>query len=351
MVLAPALGTSAVPVWVTRQIQSLTRLGVRVDTYVFQNRRSLRGLLHGGVTLRKKVRECEADLVHVHYGAAQALIAVLFAGRPVVVSFCGSDLFGNYAPSGQRTWSGRLSRWLSQAAAFGCRRSIAKSDELRASLWTEAMKRKCEVIPNGVDLGLFHPMPQVEARRAVGWVHDDPVVVFMDRRGAWVKDPQLAQAAYAEAKKERSSLRMHVLENERPERMGLFYNAADVLLLTSRHEGSNNTVKEALACNLPVVATPCGDVRERLQGVQACHVCARDPLELGARLTEVAARRQRSDGRAHLQGLTLEPVAASIIRCYERALGAGDGRALSNPLVETPVRSSAYPPFTGVQDP
>ena len=51
-----------------------------------------------------------------------------------------------------------------------------------------------DLIPNGVDLDLFHPIPQADARRALGWFHTDPVVVFMDRRGAWVKDPELAQA-------------------------------------------------------------------------------------------------------------------------------------------------------------
>jgi glycosyltransferase involved in cell wall biosynthesis len=102
--------------------------------------------------------------------------------------------------------------------------------------------------------------------------------------------------------------------------MPLFYNAADVLLLTSRHEGSNNTVKEALACDLPVVSTDCGDIRERLNGVRGCHVCARDPVELGSRLSEVVERRQKCDGRSRIEALSMDRVAFRILGCYEAAL-------------------------------
>lgn len=326
MVIAPVAGTSEPPVWAQRQIASLREIGVEVATYVFRDRRSIRGLLAGGRALRRTAQEFQADVVHVHYGAAQALAAVLFSDKPVVVSFCGSDLLGNYTPSGCKTWSGWLSRLLSQLASLGCCRSIAKSEELRQSLWFARARRRCDLIPNGVDLGLFRPLPQAEARAAVGWSHPDPVVLFMDRQGAWVKDPQLARAAHMEAQKVIPSLRMHILENEPPEKMGLFYSAADALLLTSRHEGSNNTVKEALACNLPIVATRCGDIPERLHGVHACHVCSRDPRELGFRLSEVVGRRMRSNGRRMIHDLAIESVARSIFMCYEHVLQSDERR-------------------------
>lgn len=80
-------------------------------------------------------------------------------------------------------------------------------------------------------------------------------------------------------------------------------------------------MKESLACNLPIVVTSCGNVSDRLQGVRACHVCSRDPRELGSRLAQVVARRERSNGREHVYVLTLDRVARSIITSYERVLG------------------------------
>jgi glycosyltransferase involved in cell wall biosynthesis len=320
MILPVDDGSSTPKVWAQRQLDSLAQLGIDIDTYLFRNRRSLKGLIAGGLAIRAKARQCHADFVHVHYGAAQALVAVLLSGKPVVISFCGSDVFGNYDRSGRKTWSGVLSGILSQLAALGCRRCIAKSEELKSALWFPWSRRKCEVIPNGVDLNAFQPIARMDARRELGWTSDEPVVLFMDRKGAWVKDPDLAQAAYTEAKKTIGSLTMHVIEREPPERMPLFFNAADVLLLTSRHEGSNNTVKEAMACNLPIVATACGDIPERLQGIDGCYVCARDPRELGSRLSQIVTAGRRTDGRDHITELSLDRVAMRVKQYYERVL-------------------------------
>lgn len=326
MVLANMGDSDRPAVWAKRQIDSLRKLDVHTETYLFKNRRSMLGLVRGGLTLRRMAREFNADLVHVHFGAAQCVVAVLFAGKPVVISFCGSDLLGNYDSGGKKTWSGRLSGLLSRLGAIGCRHAIAKTQELRKSLGLPWLRKKCDVIPNGVDLDLFRPIPQAEARAALGWDHKDPVVLFMDRKGAWVKDPALAQAAYQKARTMLGDLRFYVIEHEPPDRMTYLYNAADALLLTSRHEGSNNTIKEALACNLPIVATDCGDTRERLQGVYGSYVCTRDPQDLGLRLFQIATSRERSDGRQHLQELSLETVAHRIKRTYEAVLA---GRSIS----------------------
>lgn len=320
MVLANMGDSDRPAVWATRQIESLRKLGIETEIFLFKNRRSLPGLVRGGLALRRMAHDFNADLVHVHFGAAQCVVGVLFAGKPVVISFCGSDLLGNYDSTGEKTWSGRLSGMLSRVGAVGCRRAIAKTQELKESLWLSGLRKKCDVIPNGVDLDLFRPMSQAEARAALGWDHKDSVVLFMDRKGAWVKDPVLAQAAYQEARKMVGDLRFYVIEHEPPDRMTYLYNAADALLLTSRHEGSNNTIKEALACNLPIVATDCGDTRERLNGVDGSYVCTRDPHDLGQRLFQIATSRERSDGRRHVQELALDKVAHRIKRTYEAVL-------------------------------
>src|SRR5256885_8077140 len=81
-------------------------------------------------------------------------------------------------------------------------------------------------------------------------------------------------------------------------------NACDALVLTSMQEGSPNVVKEALACNLPVVSVPVGDVAQRLRGVEGCELCADDrPETIAAALERVLRRGQRSAGREAVQDL------------------------------------------------
>src|SRR3989442_13756099 len=74
-------------------------------------------------------------------------------------------------------------------------------------------------------------------------------------------------------------------------------NACDVLVFPSAQEGSPNTVKEALACNLPVVSVPVGDVPLRLRGIEGCELCADErPETIAAALERVLRRGHRPPG-------------------------------------------------------
>src|SRR5207248_2675126 len=94
-------------------------------------------------------------------------------------------------------------------------------------------------------------------------------------------------------------------------------NAADVLLLTSISEGSPTVVKEAMACNLPVVTVPVGDVRERLAGVAHCHVVEPGPEPLADALENVLSSGARSNGRQFAGSLDVAQSARQVAEIYE----------------------------------
>ncbi|MDP8924340.1 MAG: glycosyltransferase family 4 protein [Chloroflexota bacterium] len=104
-------------------------------------------------------------------------------------------------------------------------------------------------------------------------------------------------------------------------------NACDVLLMTSLWEGSPNVVKEAMACDVPIVSVPVGDVPELLDGVEGCAVRPRDPRALGDALVEVLARREHPPTRAALvrKGLAMESVARRVLGIYRDVLGRCQG--------------------------
>ena len=98
---------------------------------------------------------------------------------------------------------------------------------------------------------------------------------------------------------------------------------ADVFALTSRHEGSPNVVKEALACNLPVVAVNVGDVAERLRGVEGCAVAASDdPADLARALERVLASGARAAGRQAVAELDERLLTARVVEVYRQALAS-----------------------------
>jgi glycosyltransferase involved in cell wall biosynthesis len=101
-------------------------------------------------------------------------------------------------------------------------------------------------------------------------------------------------------------------------------NACDAMLLTSYHEGSPNVLKEAMACNLPVVSVPIGDVAERTAGVVGYRVRPRDEEQLANALLSTLQDETPCGGREAIlrQGLDLASVAERIVDVYHEAQAA-----------------------------
>jgi glycosyltransferase involved in cell wall biosynthesis len=85
-------------------------------------------------------------------------------------------------------------------------------------------------------------------------------------------------------------------------------NAADTLVFPSRSEGSPNAVKEAMAAELPIVATPVGDIPERLQGVENCYVCQPEPHAFADAIVKTLRA-----GRAPAARKAVEPISITAI--------------------------------------
>ena len=97
---------------------------------------------------------------------------------------------------------------------------------------------------------------------------------------------------------------------------------SDVLLMTSSHEGSPNMVKEALACDLPIVSTDVGDVRERISGIKGCFVSdTQDFEQIVQHVILVLNQGTRIEGRRHLVDLDEKKSASKVLSVYSKAIG------------------------------
>jgi len=97
-------------------------------------------------------------------------------------------------------------------------------------------------------------------------------------------------------------------------------NAADVLVLTSDAEGSPMVVKEAMACNVPVVSTAVGDVPQLFSGLPGHWLCSQDPREIADALEAALRFGKRTQGRSRMADLDLDPISRRIIAVYEWVL-------------------------------
>ena len=103
--------------------------------------------------------------------------------------------------------------------------------------------------------------------------------------------------------------------------MPLYMNACDVMIITSKHEGSPTIIKEALACNLPIVSTDVGDARERIGHLSDCEICSsHDPQKIANAVRKVLLNSSNFYGRNSVKDLGLDAISKRIIQVYQRAL-------------------------------
>ena len=212
-----------------------------------------------------------------------------------------------------RTWLGIL---LSNIAALKADALICVSEQLRQALWWRG--GAATVIPDGVNLERFTPIDRDVARRTLGWPLGQRVVVMDAARDPINKGLAVAEAAMEKVRAIFPDAELRVFSGVKPDEMPLHYSAADVLLCASRQEGSPNVVKEALACNCPVVATRVGDVEERLVSVTPSKVVSRDPEGIAEGLISILRDRRRCNGRDQVLSLGIDQVARRVVEVYQR---------------------------------
>jgi glycosyltransferase involved in cell wall biosynthesis len=279
-------------IFVQRQVQSLRSAGLRCDVLYIRGFTSLRAYAEAAVRLAISSVRWRGRYRVLHAHAAETAFAVrCHIGTPVLASYVGDDVLGDRDATGQLTRDARVRtrfvRWHSQLLTA----TITKSRVMEESL-PKRTRRRNHVVPNGVDIDLFHPRPREDARRELGW-GDEPVALFAATKPHGpAKRLALAEGACAAA-----GFRLHVAAEIAPVTMPTLMNAADCLIVTSAVEGSPNTVKEALMCNLPVIATAVGDIPERLQGIEPSWLCAPSEFAFASALRECVSLRRRSNGR------------------------------------------------------
>jgi glycosyltransferase involved in cell wall biosynthesis len=245
------------------------------------------------------------------------VIAAMQRRAPVVVTFHGDDILGTVGPDGSLT---RLSAISTRACRAVGRRvdaaivqSLAMAETLRPA--------RAHVISHEVDLETFRPTEREAARRELGLDPRSNYLLFAASPSIPVKRYPLAVAVVDELRRRGHEVDLLVVAREPQSRLALYMSAADALVFPSYQEGSPNIVKQAMACNLPVVATDVGDVREVIGGVPHCFVCAPSMDAFAVPLEQLLLGRPRTRGRERVTALDPDLVAARVLSVYRQVLG------------------------------
>jgi glycosyltransferase involved in cell wall biosynthesis len=309
LVLTNMYPTTAEPhfgCFVRDQVDDLRRLNADVTVLAFDGRGHKRRYVGAARRLRRALRRDRYDIVHAHYGLSGAVAAMQLA-VPVVTTFHGSDA---WVP-----WQRRVS-WLVARRT----QPIAVAPVIAANLGV----RDAPVIPCAVDLELFTPVDRAEARRALGWPPDGPCLLFPaarnDRAKVGNKRVDVFDAMVERLRRSAPGAFAASLDGLPRADVALAMGAADAVVLTSLWEGAPVVVKEALACETPVVSVAVGDVAAVVSGLPGCAIVPRDPEGLAQAVQRAIGAGRHSRLREAMHAYGRGPIAERVLGVYRRTL-------------------------------
>ncbi len=261
--------------------------------------------------LAEREMKIRPDVIHAHFAYPGGVAGVLLARRwgvPVVVTLHGDDV---------HTHPMRYPR-LRRALMYGSTHAdeVIGVSEALADCARGLTGRRPRVAPIGINMNVFAGAGnRAEARRALGLEPGKKILLHLGRlvpeKGISdllltldaLRDPAclslfVGAGPMAGLVGSRSDCR--VLGVQPNERVPLFLQAADLIVLPSHSEGMPTVLIEAGAAGLPVVATGVGGIPELLGGGRGWLVPPRDVKALAVAIrsvlnnpAEAAARSER----------------------------------------------------------
>jgi glycosyltransferase involved in cell wall biosynthesis len=287
---------------VRSQGESLKRNGIDLDYYPIVGK-GTKGYLKNIPRLSKYIANNNYNIIHAHYSLS-SIVASISCKLPMVVSLMGSDTHMIFF------WKLIIRMFY----RFRWDVTIVKSIRMK--------KNNCfynaAVIPNGVNFELFKPIEKEIAKMKVGFNDKKRHIIFVANPQNSVKNYKLAKKAVKTINN--GSVELNTVSNVDQNIVSYYMNAADVLLLTSLREGSPNVIKEAMACNCPIVSTDVGDVKELIRNTEGCYMSSYDPEDVAEKLKKAIAFGKRTDGRNNIQHLESSVIGNKVIDVYNKVL-------------------------------
>lgn len=288
--------------FISDQIKSIKSISQQVSFTHFPIKgKGFWGYLKSLFLLYKKLKEENYDVLHAHFSLS-GLVASLQSKIPVVVTMHGSDI------------NNKSLRPLTIITSLLCSKIIAVSTHLRDKNLS-IFNYKTAVIPCGVDIELFRPKTKL-AQHDTGMNAQKKTILFSSSFDNPIKNFELLKNAILLVQK--YEIEVLELKNKTREQVAELINRSDLCVLTSFSEGSPQFIKEAMACNRPIIATDVGDIKHLFDGTSGCFLTDFTPENLADQIEKVLTHVNKSDGRSRIIRLRLDSnaIANQIVQLY-----------------------------------
>jgi teichuronic acid biosynthesis glycosyltransferase TuaC len=289
--------------FIHEQAESVRKnFSIEYDTFFIQGK-GIGGYINSLPRLHKQIKSGNYDLVHAHFGLS-GLLAVLQRKIPVVITFHNGEILKS---------SGNI---LSSIAALFSKHNIYVASHIRERLYYKP--NSYDIIPCGIDLESSVIIDKKTAKMQMG-LDDCKHILFGSSFNNPRKNFQLLQLAL---KSDSELNKMAILELKGFNRMQvtMLLNACDLLVLPSQAEGSPQIIKEAMACNCPIVATDVGDICEVVGNTEGCYITSFDPKDVAEKIKLALAFGKRTNGWEKIGHLDNKIIAGKIMEVYKSVL-------------------------------
>ena len=282
-------GNKGISPIVKSQADSLKNKEVELEVFPIIGQ-GLRGYLKNISKLKKQILIFKPDIIQSHYSFCGIIASLATKKIPIVASLMGSD-----------TYQSKLMKLtIRYFANYRWSKTIVKSEDMKIRLGLN----NAIILPNGVDIELFRPLDKKECRNKLEWEWDKKYILFASNPARPEKNFVLAKQTIENLNNDKIELK--VVYDVDHKLMPIYLNAADVFLLTSKWEGSPNIVKEAMACNIPIVATEVGDIKYLFGNIEGYYYTDPDPNKLVEYINFVLNNDIKPTGRQRIIDLNLD---------------------------------------------
>ena len=297
---------------------SLEKKGIEISWFTVK-RKGFLGYLKAAIELRKYLKGKSFDLIHAHYTLCGWTSVLAFPKVPIVLSLMGSDTYGDYVGADKIKPISYYLIALTKLIQPFVSALICKSKHIQSYVF---LKSKSFIIPNGVALGEFKPAEK-SFHEELKLSRENNYLLFLGNKDNVRKNYQLAEVACKILKDKDLQLLAPYPVSQKE--IVKYLNTVNCLVVTSFMEGSPNVVKEAMACNCPVVSTDVGDVKWLLGEEPGHYLADFTPEEVAKKVKDAIAfskKKGSTNGRTRLTelGLDEESVSQKIIDVYLKCL-------------------------------
>jgi teichuronic acid biosynthesis glycosyltransferase TuaC len=305
--------------FVLEQVESVKKLGIEFEYYNVLGR-GISGYLNNVKPLKGELKSYQPDIIHAHYGLS-GLLSLLGKGKiPLITTFHGNDINTLHPLNKSKpNWN----KILSGIVHFLGNHSIFVTEDIASQI--KAKPVKSDIIPCQVNLDTFYPVDKTFARTQMSLSHSKRYVLFSSSFSTPIKNYPLAQKACLHF----DNLELIELSGFTRQEVNLLLNACDLALITSYNEGSCQFLKEAMACNRPIVSTKVGDTEWIFANTEGCFITRPNPKDVISNINEAlnfSQTKVNTNGRARIieLGLDSEAIAKRILEVYKKVLNIKD---------------------------